>query len=92
MLWALALSLLVLGVFTDDPDLTLSLNDFALVADRFYRRSYFHFLPPSLKPGPPGFNLSDSLQKITLGLENRPTYILTPKALKFNKKFIYLSK
>ena len=44
--WALALSLLVLGVVTDDPDLTLSLNDFALIADRFYRRSYFHFLPP----------------------------------------------
>ena len=34
--WALALSLLVLRVFTDDPDLTLSFNDFALVADRFY--------------------------------------------------------
>ena len=41
--WALALSLLVLRVLTDDPDLTLSLNDFALVADRFNRRSYFHF-------------------------------------------------
>ena len=40
---ASALSLLVLRVFTDNPDLTLSLNDFALVADRFNRRSYFHF-------------------------------------------------
>ena len=40
--WALALSLLVLRVLTDDPDLTLSLDDFALIADRFYRRSYFH--------------------------------------------------
>mgnify|MGYP007070106860 CR=1 FL=1 len=36
LLWALALSLLVLRVLTDNPDLTLSLNDFALVADRFY--------------------------------------------------------
>ena len=43
---ASALSLLVLGIFTDDPDLSLSLNDFALIADRFYRRSYFHFCPP----------------------------------------------
>ena len=39
---ASALSLLVLRVFTDDPDLTLSLDNFALVADRFYRRSNFH--------------------------------------------------
>ena len=46
---ASALSLLVLRVFTDDPDLTLSLNDFALIADRFYRRSYFHFFLLLLK-------------------------------------------
>ena len=31
----LTLYLLVLGVVTDDPDLTLSLNNFALFANRF---------------------------------------------------------
>ena len=49
IIWASALSLLVLGIFTDDPDLSLSLNDFALIADRFYRRSYFHFFLLLLK-------------------------------------------
>ena len=53
-IWASALSLLVLRVFTDYPDFTLSLNDFALIADRFYRRSYFHFLPPLSAKNLPG--------------------------------------
>ncbi len=37
-----ALSLLVSGVLTDDPDRTLALNDLALFADRFYGRSNLH--------------------------------------------------
>jgi hypothetical protein len=32
----LTLALLVLGVFADDADDTLAMNDLALVADRFY--------------------------------------------------------
>ena len=39
-----ALSLLVSGVLTDDPDRTLALNDLAFLADRFYRRSNLHVL------------------------------------------------
>ena len=39
---ASTLSLLVLRVLTDNADLTLSLNDLALLAHRLYRRSYFH--------------------------------------------------
>ena len=35
-LTALALALLVLGVFADDADDTLAMDDLALVADRFY--------------------------------------------------------
>ena len=39
----LALSLLVFWVFTDNSDATLSLNDFALFTNWFYRRSNLHF-------------------------------------------------
>ena len=42
-LWALALALLVLGVLTNDHDLPLALDDFALLANFLHRRSYFHF-------------------------------------------------
>ena len=38
------LSLFVLRILADDPDNTLALNDFALVADGLYRSSYFHSL------------------------------------------------
>lgn len=41
--WLLALSLLVFWVFTDYSDASLSLNDFALFANRFYRCSDLHF-------------------------------------------------
>ena len=42
-----ALSLLVALVLgTDDHDFAVSLDDFALVAHRFDRRSYFHFFIP----------------------------------------------
>ena len=37
-----ALSLLVSGVLTDDPDRTLARNDLAFLADRFYGRSNLH--------------------------------------------------
>ena len=40
----LALSLLVFRVFTDTSDATLSLNDFALFTNWFYRRSNLHYL------------------------------------------------
>lgn len=40
----LALSLFVLRVLTDNSDCALSLNDFALFANRFYGRSYLHFI------------------------------------------------
>ena len=39
----LALSLFVFWVFTDNSDATLSLNDFALFTNWFYRRSNLHF-------------------------------------------------
>jgi hypothetical protein len=39
-----ALSLFVLGVFADDADNALSLNDFAFFAHGLDRRSNFHFL------------------------------------------------
>ena len=42
MLSGLALTLLVLGIFTDYHDLSLALNDLAFFANRFYGRSYFH--------------------------------------------------
>jgi len=32
----------MLGVFTDNADDTFAFDDFAFVADFFYRRSYFH--------------------------------------------------
>ena len=38
------LSLFVLRILADDPDNTLALNDFALIANRLYRSSYFHSL------------------------------------------------
>ena len=38
------LSLFVLRIFADDPDNTLALNDFALIANRLYGSSYFHSL------------------------------------------------
>ena len=38
------LSLFVLRIFADDPDNTLALNDFALIANRLYGSSYFHNL------------------------------------------------
>ena len=80
IIWASALSLLVLGIFTDDPDLSLSLNDFALIADRFYRRSYFHFS-----------SSFTAFYCIFLRLsENSAIYILTPKVLKFNKNYLSL--
>jgi hypothetical protein len=45
-----ALNLLVLRVLTDDSDLTLSLDNLALIAHRLYRRSYLHeVLLPSSK-------------------------------------------
>ena len=37
------LFLLVLRIFADDHYLAVSLDDFALFADRFYRSSYFQF-------------------------------------------------
>ena len=37
-----ALLLLVLRVRADYHDTTLATNDLALLANRFYRRSYFH--------------------------------------------------
>ena len=40
----LALSLFVFWVFTDNSDATLSLNDFALFTNWFYRRSNLHYL------------------------------------------------
>ncbi len=40
----LTLSLFVLRILADDPDNTLALNDFALIANRLYRSSYFHSL------------------------------------------------
>jgi hypothetical protein len=39
----LALCLLVLGIFTDNHDLPISLDDFALFADRLNGSSDFHF-------------------------------------------------
>ena len=39
---ALALALLVLGVLTDDHDLPLALDDFALLTHLLNRRTYFH--------------------------------------------------
>ena len=39
-----ALSLLMLGVFADNHDLTLALDDLAFLAHGFYGRSNFHFL------------------------------------------------
>lgn len=42
MIAPLALTLLVLGIFTDNHDLTLAFNDFALFADFLDRRSDFH--------------------------------------------------
>ena len=39
-----ALPLFVLRILADDPDNTLALNDFALIANRLYRSSYFHSL------------------------------------------------
>jgi len=42
MLSGLTLTLLVLGILTDYHDLALALDDLALFANRFYRRSYFH--------------------------------------------------
>ena len=38
----LPLTLFVLGILADNADSSLSLNDLALFADRFDRRSYFH--------------------------------------------------
>ena len=38
------LSLFVLRILADDPDNTLALDDFALIANRLYRSSYFHNL------------------------------------------------
>ena len=40
-----ALSLLVSGVLTDNPDTTLALNYLALVANRLYGRSNLHLTP-----------------------------------------------
>ena len=40
----LALSLFVFWVFADYSDATLSLNDFALFTNWFYRRSNLHFI------------------------------------------------
>ena len=40
----LALTLLVLGVLADDHDATLALDDLALLANRFHRRSDFHLV------------------------------------------------
>ena len=40
----LTLSLFVLRILADDPDNTLALNDFALIANRLYGSSYFHSL------------------------------------------------
>ena len=39
----LSLSLLMLGVFADDHDFALALDDFALFAHGLYGRSDFHF-------------------------------------------------
>ena len=45
-----ALSLLMRFIFVaDDHDPAVSLDDFALVAHGFDRRSYFHFLSPCIK-------------------------------------------
>ncbi len=38
----LALSLLVLRIFTDDHHVAVTLDNLALFADLFYRRLYFH--------------------------------------------------
>ncbi len=40
-----ALSLLVSGVLTDNPDTTLALNNLALIANRLYGRSNLHLTP-----------------------------------------------
>jgi hypothetical protein len=44
----LTLALLVLGVFADDADDTLAMDDLALVADRFYRCTDLHWYFPSV--------------------------------------------
>lgn len=41
-LGALALSLLVLWVFTDDHHVAFALDHLALLTDFFHRRTYFH--------------------------------------------------
>ena len=40
--YILALTLLMLGIFTDNHDFSLTLDDFALVANLFDRRPDFH--------------------------------------------------
>jgi len=42
MLSGLALTLLVLGILTDNHDFSLALDDLAFFANGFYGRSYFH--------------------------------------------------
>ena len=42
----LTLSLLMLGVFANNHDFALALNDFALLAHGLHGRSYFHDKPP----------------------------------------------
>ena len=42
----LTLSLLMLGVFANNHDFALALNDFALLAHGFNGRSYFHTVEP----------------------------------------------
>ena len=44
--WKLTLSLFVLRVLADDPDAALSLNDLALLTDRFYWWSNLHLVNP----------------------------------------------
>ena len=41
----------MLGILTDDHDLALALDDLALFANRFYRRSYFHGKYLLMRPG-----------------------------------------
>ena len=54
MIWVsiidrLALALFVLRVLTDYSDASFSFDDFAFLANRFYRRSNLHEYPPFLK-------------------------------------------
>ena len=42
----LSLSLLVLGVFTDDPYPAMTPNNLALFTNLLYRTAYFHYLSP----------------------------------------------